>query len=224
MTMPVRARRRSVVPVALLAGALALAACSSSSAGSSVRSDSTDVPFTSCDKVACTGTMDGAKYEIVMPAKWNGTLLLYSHGYRQAGPAPPDFARSTPPPSPRPAGARAQKEVGQALLDKGYAIAGSAYASNGWAVADGVKADEDAATPTSSTRSASPTAPSSGATRWAGSSPRCSARSTPTGWRRRPAVRRPGRAEQEPRPRPRRRVRDQDAASTRSCKLTGYAS
>jgi len=34
-------------------------------------------------------------------------------------------------------------DVGQQLLDQGYALAGSAYASNGWAVDDGVTAGED---------------------------------------------------------------------------------
>jgi pimeloyl-ACP methyl ester carboxylesterase len=57
-----------------------------------IRSTATAVPFTGCGKVACTGTLGGAKYEIEMPRTWNGTLLLFSHGYRPAQPAPPDFA------------------------------------------------------------------------------------------------------------------------------------
>ena len=71
---------------------------------------------------------------------WNGTLLLYSHGYRQAEAAPPDFA----PVADRRRSRRADGDRGRdALLAQGYALAGSAYATNGWAVADGVKADED---------------------------------------------------------------------------------
>lgn len=102
-----------------------------------IRSTATAVPFTGCGKVACTGTLGGAKYEIEMPRTWNGTLLLFSHGYRPAQPAPPDFApvQTDAQDAPRDA-------VATALLAKGYALAGSAYASNGWAVADGVTAGE----------------------------------------------------------------------------------
>ena len=102
-----------------------------------IRSTATAVPFTGCDKVACTGTLSGAKYEIEMPRTWNGTLLLFSHGYRPAEPAPPDFAPVQTDAQDAPTDA-----VATALLAKGYALAGSAYASNGWAVADGVAAGE----------------------------------------------------------------------------------
>ena len=44
---------------------------------------------------------------------------------------------------PAPGYSDGDKTVSDALLAQGYALAGSAYASNGWAVADGVKADED---------------------------------------------------------------------------------
>ena len=102
-----------------------------------IRSTATAVPFTGCGKVACTGTLGGAKYEIEMPRTWNGTLLLFSHGYRPAQPAPPDFApvQTDAQDAPRDA-------VATALLAKGYALAGSAYASNGWAVAHRVTPGE----------------------------------------------------------------------------------
>lgn len=132
---------RAVVPGVV--GALLLAACSSATATDPTRDTATDIPFTGCDKVACSGEIGGAKYEIVMPVKWNGTLVLYSHGYRQAQPAPPDFAPTTDAADPAPGWSSGQKGVGQALLDQGYALAGSGYKSNGWAVADGVQADED---------------------------------------------------------------------------------
>jgi pimeloyl-ACP methyl ester carboxylesterase len=102
-----------------------------------IRSTATAVPFTGCGKVACTGTLGGAKYEIEMPRTWNGTLLLFSHGYRPARPVPPDFAPVQTDAQDAPTDA-----VATALLAKGYALAGSAYASNGWAVADGVTAGE----------------------------------------------------------------------------------
>lgn len=119
---------------------LLLAACGSSDAGSraaQIRSTATDVPFTGCGEVACRGEIDGAGYEIRLPERWNGTLLLYSHGYRPAEPAPPDFdpVRTDPQAAPN-------QEVATALLAQGYALAGSAYRSNGWAVDEGVAAGE----------------------------------------------------------------------------------
>jgi hypothetical protein len=98
------------------------------------------VPFTGCDSVACTGTIEGADYEIVMPDTWNGTLLIYSHGYRPAEPFPPTFDPIVRSASPAPGWDTGDRSVGEALLERGYALAGSAFASNGWAVEDGVAA------------------------------------------------------------------------------------
>jgi len=71
--------------------------------------------------ITLDGTLpDGAKYRLEVPANWNGTLLLWSHGYR--------FGSSNPAEtSPSPA-------MGAALLGQGYALAGSGYASTGWAL------------------------------------------------------------------------------------------
>jgi pimeloyl-ACP methyl ester carboxylesterase len=69
-----------------------------------------------------TGTFpDGATYLIQVPADWNGTLLLYSHGYVTPG-------------SPNPAEDVGDPLTGQWLLDHGYALAGSSYATTGWAI------------------------------------------------------------------------------------------
>jgi pimeloyl-ACP methyl ester carboxylesterase len=129
------------VAVGAAAVMLLVAACGSEPASRSredaIRSTATAVPFTGCDKIACTGTLAGAKYEIELPRTWNGTLLLFSHGYRPARPAPPDFA-----PVRTDAQAAPTDAAATALLGKGYALAGSAYATNGWAVADGVAAGE----------------------------------------------------------------------------------
>ncbi|MEU7281532.1 prolyl oligopeptidase family serine peptidase [Streptomyces sp. NPDC045431] len=67
----------------------------------------------------------GAAYLMDVPAAWNGTVLLYSHGYRAAG--WPNPAENAPSPETR---AR--------LLARGYALIGSSYATNGWAVTDAV--------------------------------------------------------------------------------------
>lgn len=69
-----------------------------------------------------TGTLqDGATYVIDVPASWNGTLLLYSHGYVAPG-------------SQNPAEDAGDPITGAYMLAAGYALAGSSYASTGWAV------------------------------------------------------------------------------------------
>lgn len=135
---------RRVVPlVALVAAALVLSACGGSTEADRARQVTPDVPFTGCDVAACSDTLDGAPYEILLPETWNGTLLIYSHGYRQAQPAPPAFTPVSTKPEPAPGWSGGDTGIADALLEQGYALAGSAYASNGWAVADGVKAAED---------------------------------------------------------------------------------
>jgi dienelactone hydrolase len=101
----VRARSGLVVLVVLLALALV------------------GVPMAHADVATTyTGTLpDGAAWQIRVPADWNGTLLLYSHGYRAPG-------------SPNPAQDVSDPVTGGWLLDHGFALAGSSYASTGWAI------------------------------------------------------------------------------------------
>lgn len=61
-----------------------------------------------------TGQIDGAEYRVEVPSRWNGTLLLYSHGTYPAGYTPPIEMASRP-------AARTE------LLDRGYALAASRY-------------------------------------------------------------------------------------------------
>ncbi|MBO0789325.1 MAG: hypothetical protein J2P33_24960, partial [Actinobacteria bacterium] len=70
-----------------------------------------------------TGTLpDGASYKIECPAgAWNGTLFLYSHGYVTPG-------------APNPAQDSGDPVTAGWLLDHGFALAGSSYASTGWAI------------------------------------------------------------------------------------------
>lgn len=65
----------------------------------------------------------GASYVIDVPADWNGSLLLFSHGYARG---PDNPARNV---------ARNEKD---ALLAQGFALAGSSYARTGWAIEDAV--------------------------------------------------------------------------------------
>ncbi|MEU9224064.1 prolyl oligopeptidase family serine peptidase [Streptomyces massasporeus] len=67
----------------------------------------------------------GALYVMDVPASWNGTVLLYSHGYAPAG--SPKRAQNTPSTAAR-----------DKLVAEGYALIGSSYATNGWAVTEAV--------------------------------------------------------------------------------------
>jgi pimeloyl-ACP methyl ester carboxylesterase len=64
---------------------------------------------------------DGATYLIEVPSNWNGTLVLYSHGYVVPG-------------SSNPAEDVGDPITGAYLLAKGYALGGSSYATTGWAI------------------------------------------------------------------------------------------
>lgn len=70
-----------------------------------------------------TGALkDGATYLMEVPSDWNGTLFLYSHGYVVPG--------SPNPPAPD-VGDPATRAF---LLANGFALAGSSYATTGWAI------------------------------------------------------------------------------------------
>jgi pimeloyl-ACP methyl ester carboxylesterase len=120
-----------MLAVVAVVAAGVLASCGKGEAKGKLKSD--------CSKVRCEGVRGGASYKLKLPSvPWNGTLMIYSHGYRQAKPAPPanapvdTSAANAPSPS-----------IEQKLLDQGFALIGSSYKSNGWAVQDGVEANED---------------------------------------------------------------------------------
>jgi hypothetical protein len=69
-------------------------------------------------------TSDGGSWVADVPSEWNGTLLLYSHGF--GPPAPADAPDSN---------------TKQALLDRGYALVGSSYDPSGswWALGSALR-------------------------------------------------------------------------------------
>jgi hypothetical protein len=72
-----------------------------------------------CTSTYCGTTADGGQWIADVPANWNGTLLLYSHGFG------PPAAADAP-----------DSNTKAALLADGYALAGSSYDPNGswWAL------------------------------------------------------------------------------------------
>jgi pimeloyl-ACP methyl ester carboxylesterase len=94
------------------------------------------------DVQLCKGTDQfGAKYEIAMPKKFNGTLIVWSHGIRKNTNLPPipvvadkgyivdNSAEIAPSPA-----------IAASLLKQGFALAGSGVQTQGWNLAEQVLA------------------------------------------------------------------------------------
>ena len=83
----------------------------------------------------CVGaTSDGAPYAMQVPANFNGTVALYSHGYRYNVDIPAGIPliggyKITNTPEPVPGGNAA---VAQYFFSQGIAILGSGFARQGW--------------------------------------------------------------------------------------------
>jgi pimeloyl-ACP methyl ester carboxylesterase len=74
-----------------------------------------------------TGDINGARFRIEMPEKWNGGLVMYCHGY---SPVPGTF--DNPKPNP----------VLNVFVEQGYAVAQSGYAAGGWAIQEAIQDTE----------------------------------------------------------------------------------
>ena len=91
---------------------------------------------------SCVGaTSDGAPFSMMVPANFNGTVYLYSHGYRYNVDIPAAIpliggykVTNTPQPGPN------ATVIGY-LLGKGYAVMGSGFARQGWNADSGVATD-----------------------------------------------------------------------------------
>jgi pimeloyl-ACP methyl ester carboxylesterase len=106
---------RLLLPAALIAAVLAPVAAGPALAGT---------PAAAGAVRKLTGTFpDGATYLIQVPANWNGTLFLYSHGYVVPGASNPAMDVGDP-------------ITGAWMLKHGYALAGSSYVNGGWDVSD----------------------------------------------------------------------------------------
>ena len=117
---PRRARRTSVavLTAAATCGALALTTPAVSAAPAGV--------------TATSGSIRGAAWAAKVPAAWNGTVLLFNHGIRTT--LDPNRAAELAPTG-------SDGDAASSLLARGYALLGSSYRSNGFAVRDAVNDD-----------------------------------------------------------------------------------
>ncbi|HET6669442.1 MAG TPA: hypothetical protein VFH15_04340 [Pyrinomonadaceae bacterium] len=83
-----------------------------------------------------SGELHGAPYRIRVPAVWNGTLLVFAHGYR-------DKADHVGEVDNRNADIAPSAALEAPLLAQGYALAGSAYRDNGWEVEGAIQDTKD---------------------------------------------------------------------------------
>src|SRR5215472_19057435 len=84
-----------------------------------------------CEAKKELGDLNGAKFRIDVPEKWNGGLVLYCHGY---SPVPGSF--DNPRPNPM------FEAIFQVFLKEGYAVAQSGYSAGGWAIQEAMQDTE----------------------------------------------------------------------------------
>jgi hypothetical protein len=113
-----------------------------------------------------TGSLGSTAYKIEMPSKFNGTVLLWNHGYRISTPIPaalavplgmasspsytkmsfpaftPAFGTDTAYIGNGSAEVAQSQQVADQLLSQGYALAGVGYSRQGWSSPEAVQADE----------------------------------------------------------------------------------
>lgn len=111
-----RHRQRAAAGVAVL-GLVAGVLVGGSAAGAAASTTTAEL-----GRRTITGSLDGAEYRIELPARWNGTLVLHSHGYLPPG--FPDFGIAL---TNRPPGS----ETEGWLLEHGYAMAASQMSEGG---------------------------------------------------------------------------------------------
>lgn len=79
-----------------------------------------------------SGELHGAPFRIRVPENWNGTLLVFAHGYRDKADHPGEVDNRNADIAPNAA-------LEAPLLALGYALAGTAFKDNGWAIEDAIQ-------------------------------------------------------------------------------------
>jgi hypothetical protein len=88
-------------------------------------------PATKAATLDLSGEINGAPYRIRVPDIWNGTLLVFAHGYRDKADHPGEIDNRNADVAPSAA-------LEAPLLAQGFALAGTAYKDNGWAIGDAI--------------------------------------------------------------------------------------
>ena len=86
-------------------------------------------PFAPLD---LSGELHGAPFRIRVPENWNGTLLVFAHGYRDKADHPGEVDNRNADIAPSAA-------LEAPLLAQGFALAGTAFKDNGWAIGDSMQ-------------------------------------------------------------------------------------
>jgi pimeloyl-ACP methyl ester carboxylesterase len=115
-------RRRATTVLTVAASTSALALTSLPATGAAAETPAS----------TASGTIGAAAWTAKVPTSWNGTLLLWNHGIRTT--VDPNRAAEWAPKG-------TDGDTTEALLAKGYALVGSSYSSNGFAVRDAVNDD-----------------------------------------------------------------------------------
>ncbi len=89
-------------------------------------------PVTKAASLDLSGEINGAPYRIRVPEVWNGTLLVFAHGYRDKADHPGEIDNRNADVAPNAA-------LEAPLLAQGFALAGTAYKDNGWAIGDAIQ-------------------------------------------------------------------------------------
>src|SRR6185503_19939833 len=84
------------------------------------------------------GELHGAPYRIRVPTVWNGTLLVFAHGYRDKADHPGEVDNRNADVAPSGA-------LEAPLLAQGFALAGSAWRDNGWEIEGAIQDTKDLA-------------------------------------------------------------------------------
>lgn len=122
-------------------------------------------PGATCEG-ALTGSLGTTAFEIRMPQEFNGTVLMYSHGYRISTPIPaaiatplglaadpgyqkisfpaftPTFGTDVAYIGSGAADVAPSDAVAEQLLAQGYALAGVGYSQQGWAIKEALQANQ----------------------------------------------------------------------------------
>ncbi|MEV4625815.1 alpha/beta hydrolase-fold protein [Micromonospora sp. NPDC049523] len=115
--------RRGLLHTALLTLLTGTLVATPATAAEPAASDAGRWNGTGTERRSYTGTIDGAGYRVEVPQGWNGTLVLFSHGYYPPGWQPERIELANRP------------ETEQWLLDHGYALAASSFTGTvGYAV------------------------------------------------------------------------------------------